>query len=80
MTATFTIVAQALAVLLQILNGFNVASLPTKWQYGFMIALAALQGLQGVIAHYYTPSGVAIGAPTATVTTPTTGTVLANKT
>jgi len=75
MTSTVTIILQVLATLLQILNGFNVANLPAKWQFGFMTLLAALQGLQGIIAHYYTPSGVALTSPTTTVTTAATGTV-----
>lgn len=75
MTVSTTIILQALATILHILNGFNVASLPPKWQYGFTAALAALQGLQAVFAHYYTPAGTSLNAPGTTVTTATTGTI-----
>jgi hypothetical protein len=78
MTISATVIMQALAVILQILNGFNVASLPPKYQYGFTALLTALQGAQAIVAHYYTPGGTAIGAASTTVTVGGT-TTLANK-
>lgn len=75
MPVSATVILQGLAIVLQILNGFNVMALPTKWQYGFTAVLAGLQGLQGVIAHYYTPAGTSLNAPGTTVTTATAGTV-----
>jgi hypothetical protein len=69
MTATWTIILQIIATALQVLNAINIAQLPTKWQAGATGLLTVLQAVQGIIAHYYTPSGVAITTGT-TVTTP----------
>jgi len=77
MPVSTTVILQGLAIVLQILNGFNVASLPPKWQFGFTSLVAALQGLEGVIAHYYTPAGTSLNAPGTTVTTNIGGTVAA---
>jgi hypothetical protein len=79
MTSTFTIVAQVIASILQVLNAINVAQLPVKWQLGFTTLLTILQAVQGAVAHYYTPSGVSLAHPATTVTTTAAGTQPANK-
>ena len=69
MTSTVSIYVQVLATILQVLNAVNVAGLPTKWQSGFTGLVTIVQAVVGIIAHYYTPSGVSI-TPGTTVTTP----------
>jgi hypothetical protein len=69
MTSTVSIIVQILATLLQVFNAVNVAGLPVKWQAGFTGLLTIVQAIVGVVAHYYTPSGISI-TPGTTVTTP----------
>ncbi len=69
MSVNVTIALQILATILQVLNAVNVAQIPTNWQAAFTGLLTILQAVQGIIAHYYTPSGVSITTGT-TVTTP----------
>jgi hypothetical protein len=69
MTSTVGLIVQILAVIIQVLNAVNVAGLPTKWQAGFTGLLTIVQAVMGILAHYYTPTGVSITAGT-TVTTP----------
>jgi hypothetical protein len=69
MTANTTIILQILATILQVLNAINVSQLPVKWQAGVTGLLTVAQAVQGVVAHYYTPSGVLVTTGT-TVTTP----------
>ena len=69
MTANVTIWLQILATILQVLNAVNVAGLPKDWQAAFTGLLTIGQAVQGVVAHYYTPTGVSI-TPGTTVTTP----------
>ena len=69
MTANVTIWLQILATILQVLNAVNVAQLPPKWQVAFTGLLTIGQAVQGIVAHYYTPTGVSI-TPGTTVTTP----------
>jgi hypothetical protein len=69
MTATFSTIYQIIVGLVLFLNSVNVASLPTKWQGLFSAVLTLAMGVQGVLAHFYTPTGVKI-TPGTTVTTP----------
>ena len=69
MTANVTIWLQILATILQVLNAVNVAQLPPKWQVAVTGLLTIGQAVQGIVAHYYTPTGVSI-TPGTTVTTP----------
>ena len=69
MTAKITIWFQILATVIQVLNAVNVAQLPPNWQAAFTGLLTIAQAVQGVVAHYYTPTGVSI-TPGTTVTTP----------
>jgi hypothetical protein len=69
MTSNFTIWFQILATVIQVLNAVDVAHLPATWQAGFTALLTIAQAVQGVVAHYYTPTGVSI-TPGSTVTTP----------
>lgn len=69
MTTTFTIAYQIILGMIQLLNAVNLASLPTKWQGIITTALSVAMGVQGILAHFYTPTGVKITAGT-TVTTP----------
>lgn len=69
MTSKFTIWFQILATVIQVLNAVDVAHLPVTWQAGFTALLTVAQAVQGVVAHYYTPTGVSI-TPGSTVTTP----------
>jgi hypothetical protein len=68
MTADTTIILQIIATILQVLNAVNVSQLPPKWQAAITGLLTILQAVQGIIAHYYTPSGVSL-TPGSTVTT-----------
>jgi len=69
MTAKITIWFQILATVIQVLNAVNVAQLPPNWQAAFTGLLTIAQAVQGVVAHYYTPSGVSI-TPDSTISTP----------
>lgn len=60
MTANTTILIQLVMTFLQVLNAVNVAQLPVGWQGTFMGILTIGQAVQAVIAHHFTPSGVAI--------------------
>lgn len=77
MTVNWTIGLQILGIILQVLNAVNVAQLPSGWQVGVTGAITILQAIQGVIAHYYTPSGVSI-TPGASITTTQGGTQTAS--
>jgi hypothetical protein len=68
MTSTVNIWVQILVTLAQVLNAINVASLPKNWQAAFTGLFTIVQAVLGVIAHYYTPSGVSITAGS-TITT-----------
>jgi len=59
-TATTTKFVQLFATVLQVLNAVNVAGLPTKWQAAFTGIVAAVQAVEGIIAHYSTPEGTSI--------------------
>jgi hypothetical protein len=77
MTAKTGLFLQILATILQVLNAVNVAQLPTKWQAAFTALLTIGQAIQGVVAHYYTPTGVSI-TPGASITTTQGGTQAAS--
>lgn len=68
MTANFTIAVQLIGILLQILNGVNLAQLSPDWQHAVTAIITILQAAQAFAAHYYTPTGIKI-TPGATVTT-----------
>jgi hypothetical protein len=77
MTANWTIALQILGIILQVLNAVNVAQLPTGWQAAVTGLVTILQAVQGIIAHYYTPTGVSI-TPGASITTTQGGTQAAS--
>lgn len=77
MTANTTIVLQIIATVVQVLNAVNVVGLPPKWQAAFTGLLTVAQAVQGVIAHYFTPTGVPITTG-ATITTKEAGSVAAS--
>ena len=63
MTATFTKIIQAIAILLQFLNAVNVAGLPQKWRVAFTEIMTIAQAIQAIAAHYFTPTGEKISTP-----------------
>jgi hypothetical protein len=67
MSANTTILLQIFATIIQVLNAVNVAGLPAKWQVAFTGILAALQAIEGIIAHYFTPAGNSISGTTGQV-------------
>lgn len=69
MTINVNVIVQILATLIQVLNAVNVAQLPKNWQAGFTGALTIFQAIMGIIAHYYTPTGVQI-TQNSTIKTP----------
>jgi hypothetical protein len=69
MTVNVNVFVQVLATILQVMNAVNVAQLPAKWQAGFTGAFTIFQAVMGIIAHYYTPTGVQITAGS-TIKTP----------
>ena len=69
MSANVTIWLQIFATFFQVLNAVNVAQLPPKWQVAFTGLLTIGQAVQGIVAHYYTPTGVSI-TPNSTISTP----------
>jgi hypothetical protein len=73
MTVNFTIAAQIIGILLQILNGVNLAQLSPDWQHAVTGIITLLQATQAVFAHYYTPTGIKI-TPGSTLTTTAGGT------
>jgi hypothetical protein len=58
MTVNITIIYQTIMTVLQVLNAVNVTQLPPKWQGVVTAVITVLQGVEGILAHFYTPSGV----------------------
>lgn len=77
MTANFTIAVQLIGILLQILNGVNLAQLSPDWQHAVTAIITILQAAQAFAAHYYTPTGIRI-TPGASITTSEGGTEAAH--
>jgi hypothetical protein len=73
MTINFTIIYQIVLTIIQVLNALNAVqfqpAIAQKVTPILAIALTIAQAVQGVIAHFYTPTGVSI-TPNTTVQTP----------